>query len=137
MQALRPPLVAMTTIYWCMMWPGRFGLGSAWLAGIALDVLTGSLLGQHALGLSLVAFLTVRFHLQIRIFPLWQLTTTVLALLACDAFVRFWVDGLAGVGWSGWQRWIPVIAGTVCWPPWMALMDGLRIRLETSRNALE
>ncbi len=134
---MRPPLIGMTVIYWCIMWPARFSLGSAWFAGLAIDILTGSMLGQNALSLTVVAFLTVRFYLQIRIFPLWQLTMTVMALLAVDAFIRFWLDGIAGVGWSGWERWVPVVAGTLLWPLWMAVMDSLRMRLETSRHSLD
>ncbi len=127
---LRPAWVTLAVIYWTMMWPRRFGLISAWLIGLMLDILQGDILGQHAMALTIVAYFTLRFHLQIRIFPLWQLTATVFALLALEAFVLFWIDGIAGNPSGGVARWTQVIAGGVVWPPVMAVMDRLRERLE-------
>jgi rod shape-determining protein MreD len=126
----RPPWATMAVIYWIMMWPRTFGLGTAWTVGLILDVLQGELLGQHALALTVVGYLMQRFHLQIRIFPLWQLTMTVFALLAIEAFVLFWIDGVAGNPPVGLSRWTQVLAGAILWPLVMALMDRIRERLE-------
>ena len=126
----RPAWATLALIYWIMMWPGRFGLGSAWLLGLLLDVLQGATLGQHALALSVVGYITLRFHLQIRIFPLWQLTATVFALLGLEAFILFWIDGVAGNQPVGLARWSQVVTGAVLWPLVMAMMDRLRERLE-------
>jgi rod shape-determining protein MreD len=130
LNAVRPAWATLAVIYWIMMWPGRFGVGSAWLIGLLLDVLQGSTLGQHALALTVVAYITLRFHLQIRIFPLWQLTVTVFALLFLEAFILFWIDGVAGNPPVGLSRWTQVVTGAVLWPPVMAIMDRLRERLE-------
>jgi len=123
----------MAIIYWVMMWPRVFGVGSAWTLGLLLDVLQGELLGQNALALSVIGYLTLRFHLQIRIFPLWQLTMTVFALLVINAFILFWIDGVAGNPSAGLARWTQVIIGGILWPPVMAIMDRLRVRVE-NRN---
>lgn len=134
-QLLRPPFVTMLIIYWCMMWPSLCGLLTAFVAGILLDILHGSLLGQHALALVVVAFLVLRFHLQIRIFPLWQLTATATLLMALDAFFIFWSDGIAGHPIGGFERWTPVLAGGITWAPVMALLDHLRLRAENRRRS--
>ncbi|HAT28315.1 MAG TPA: rod shape-determining protein MreD, partial [Gammaproteobacteria bacterium] len=39
---LRPDWVAMVLVYWIMALPHRVGILTAWLAGIAVDVLLGS-----------------------------------------------------------------------------------------------
>ena len=134
-QPLRPPWAAIAVIYWTMMWPRRFGLGAAWVVGIILDILHGTLLGENAIALSIVAYVTMRFHLQIRIFPMWQLTTTVFALLTINAFIQFWIDGVAGVGSAGISRWTQVMTGAILWPPLMALMDRVRVQIETRGTA--
>lgn len=136
LEAWRPPWVALVLVYWCLMWPRYFGVGSAWLVGLLLDVLHGTLLGQHALALSVVAYLVLRFHLQMRIFPLWQLTMTVFALLAVNAFIVLWVDGLAGQGSLSLARWAPVVTGVILWAPVMAIMDRIRERLERRDTSL-
>jgi len=126
----RPPWAAIAVIYWIMMWPRVFGVGSAWVIGLLLDILQGDLLGQNALALSVIGYLTLHFHLQIRIFPLWQLTMTVFALLVINAFILFWIDGVAGHPPAGFDRWTQVIVGGVLWPPLMAIMDRIRERIE-------
>jgi rod shape-determining protein MreD len=129
-EPFRPPWVTMAIAYWAMMWPRTCGIVMAWIIGVVLDVMQGSLLGQHALSLSVVAYFTLRFHLQIRNFPLWQITMTVFALLAIDAFIVFWIDGIAGVPTGGPVRWTPAVAGAVVWPPVMAIFDRLRLGAE-------
>jgi rod shape-determining protein MreD len=126
----RPPWVTMAIIYWGMMAPRLCGILTAFLAGLALDLLYGSLLGQHALALSVVSYLTLRFHLQIRIFPLWQLTMTAFMLMGIDAFFVFWADGIAGYPSGDLTRWTQVLAGGIAWAPVMALLDTLRLRSE-------
>jgi len=130
LQPLRPAWVTLAVAYWCLMWPGRFGVVSAFLVGLLVDVAHGSLLGQHALTLAVVAYLVLRFHLQMRVFPLWQLTLSVFALLFLAAFLLWWIDGVTGKAEFGPGRWGPVLAGGVFWPVLMALMDRLRERLE-------
>lgn len=130
LQPLRPPLPAMALLYWVMMWPERFGLLTAFILGIVLDILHGQLLGQNALALCVMAYITVRFHLQIRIFPLWQMTMTVLALLTLVAALQFIIEGMAGFGAIGLGRWPAVICGTLLWQPVMALLDRVREQCE-------
>ena len=81
LRALRPDWVALTLIFWCLALPYRVSVGSGFIAGLFLDVLTGTLLGQHALALSLIAYVCVRLHQRIRIYPIWQQALTVLLLL--------------------------------------------------------
>jgi len=131
LQAIRPPLPTMVLIYWILMWPERFGLLAGFALGIVLDILHGQLLGQNALALSAVSYMAVRFHLQIRIFPLWQMTMTVLALLTLMASLLFVVEGIAGLGILGLGRWPQVVTGTLLWPPVMALLDRVRLQSET------
>jgi rod shape-determining protein MreD len=126
----RPPFVTMAIIYWAMMWPRLCGTLTAFIAGLMLDLLYGSMLGEHAFALTVVAYLTVRFHLQIRIFPLWQLTFTAFMLMAIDAFLVFWADGIAGYPSGGFARWTQVIAGGLAWAPVMAFLDNVRLRAE-------
>ena len=69
LDAWRPAWLAMLVLYWTLDQPERFGLLGAWLVGIAMDTLTGTLLGQHALALMVIAFINLKLHLRIRVFP--------------------------------------------------------------------
>ena len=128
--AFRPDWIALTLIYWAMMLPRTWSVGTAWLIGLVLDVAQGTLLGQHALALCFIVFVTVRFHLLIRVFPLSQLTATVFSLLALYQFILFWVNGVAGVPVSSITYWGPVISGTVIWPFLSMFLNGARMRTQ-------
>ncbi len=126
--AFRPDWVAMLVIYWAMQLPRTWSVGSAWIIGIVLDVSQGTLLGQHALALSAVAFITVRFHLQMRVFPIPQMTATVIPILALYQFLLFWINGVAGVDAPSVAYWGPIISGTLLWPLVMIFLSGLSYR---------
>lgn len=65
----RPAWVPLTLFYWCIALPERVGVLGAWSVGVLVDVMHGSLLGQHALGLAFIAFIAIRYHQRIRVFP--------------------------------------------------------------------
>ena len=124
--AFRPDWLALTMIYWAMMLPRSWSVGSAWLVGLVLDVSQGTLLGQHALALCFVVFVTVRLHLLMRVFPMSQLTATVFSLLALYQFILFWINGVAGVQVPAVVYWGPVISGTILWPVVSIFLNGAR-----------
>ena len=64
----RPSVYTLVLIYWCMAIPQRIGVSIAWITGITADVMTDTLLGQHALGLAIVAFIALKLHQRVRLF---------------------------------------------------------------------
>ncbi len=126
--AFRPDWIAMLVIFWAMQLPRTWSVGTAWVAGIILDVSQGTLLGQHALALCCVAFMTIRFHLLMRVFPIVQLTATVFPILAIYQFLLFWINGVAGVNAPSVVYWGPVISGTILWPIVVSVLSGMRYR---------
>lgn len=68
----RPLWLAMLLTYWVLLLPERVGMVTAWLLGLAQDVLYGNLLGQNALILGLITFLVLSLHQRLRMFPAWQ-----------------------------------------------------------------
>ena len=127
-EAFRPDWLAMLVIFWAMQLPRTWSVGSAWIVGIILDVSQGTLLGQHALALCCVAFITVRFHLLMRVFPVPQLTATVLPILAIYQFLLFWINGVAGIDAPAIVYWGPVISSTALWPVVLIFLSSMRYR---------
>ena len=56
-------------------------------------MLTGTLLGQHALGLSVVTFVAIQLHQRIRVFPFWQQSLGILVPLVMEHLLALWVTG--------------------------------------------
>ncbi|WP_203594624.1 rod shape-determining protein MreD [Wenzhouxiangella limi] len=132
-QPMRPHWVALVLIYWNLEGGRLRALGSAFALGLVLDVATGTLLGQHALGLVILCYLLERFHARIRFFPPWQQAAVVLALLVNDRIVHLWVVGLAGEGWPHWSWWLSPLVSVVFWPWLFLLLDRLRRRARLRR----
>lgn len=131
-EPFRPAWVVLATIYWCLFLPHRVGLLISFAVGILVDTLTGSLLGEHALALLLVAWVTLKLHLQIRVYPGWQQTLLVSSLMLLYTFVLFWVDGMLGYTQGTLLRWIPVLITTLLWPWVVQLLSVLQQRYQVS-----
>jgi rod shape-determining protein MreD len=112
----RPQWVTLVMLYWAIALPHRVGVGSGFLAGIVLDVLTGTLLGQHALGLSVVVFIAIQLHQRIRVFPFWQQSLGILVLLTVEHLLALWVIGATRGDAPGLVYWTVPLIGAVLWP---------------------
>jgi len=131
-EAYRPDWVPLTLIFWSMLLPRTYSIGWAWIIGLILDVAQGTLFGQHALALVLIVYITVKFHLQIRVFPMLQMTATVFALLALYQFILFWINGVAGINSPAVAYWGPVLTGTIVWPLLSTIYGGIRYSARSS-----
>lgn len=131
-QEFRPRWVTLALIYWCMALPQRVGVGSAWAVGLFTDVMTGTLLGQHALSLSVTAFAAVRLHQRIRIFPLWQQSLSVFVLLLVERLLSLWVIGATGQPTPTLWYWVPTLVSALLWPWVYVVLRDVRRRFNVS-----
>src|SRR5688572_13750927 len=80
-EVLRPAWVQLVLIYWVMTLPGSVGLFTGFVFGLIMDIALGSLLGQHALGLSLVSYIVIKNHQRLRLYPLIQQGVIIMFIL--------------------------------------------------------
>lgn len=125
-ETLRPDWIALVLIYWCIALPERVGVGTGWLIGLILDVANGALLGQNALALAIVAYLALRLHQRIRLFPLWQQSVSVLLLVTLHLMLVLWIKGAVGQSSETWAYWMPAFTSMLVWPPTYIILRGLR-----------
>lgn len=126
LEIMRPEWSALVLLYWCLALPNRIGVGVAWSIGLLLDVLKGSLLGQHALAFAVIAYVTHNLHLRIRLFPRWQQSLFVMVLLILYQLLVLWFEGIAGAPSKGWGYWLPAFTGMLFWAPVFTLLRKLR-----------
>jgi len=109
---LRPEWVLITLIYWAMAVPRLVGVGFAWVVGLLMDVMMGGAIGLLAFSYTLVIYLVLQFHLQLRQYPLWQQALSIMSLiLLADILIILVTPTMAG-----WYVWLPAISSTVLWP---------------------
>lgn len=125
-QLFRPEWVAIVVIYWSMALPKRVSVGVSWFSGLIVDVIRGSLLGQHALALAVVSFLTIHLHQRIRVYPLWQQAVTIFLVMVINYLIILWIRGIMGEAPSLWQVLIPASMTAILWPAAFVFMRFLR-----------
>ena len=127
LQPVRPYWLALALAYWVIETPERVGLGFAFCIGVLADLLFGSLLGEQALRLVILAFILQRFRARIRFFPLSQQALVIGALLVNDGVVSLVIRLLASEPWRPWSYWWSPLTGMALWLPLCALLDAARL----------
>lgn len=128
----RPEWTVLVLIYWCLALPHRVSVGYGWLVGLCVDVLSGALLGQHALGFAVIAYLVVKLHQRLRVFPIWQQALSVMVFVALEQLLVLWVQGMIGMARESWTYWLPSIVSGLLWPWTFLLLRRLRRRFRVS-----
>ena len=123
----RPYLLAMLLCYWMLEAPDHVGLGIAFIAGLAADLVSGTLLGEQALRLLIMAFIVQRFRARLRFFPVSQQAVAIGGLLLNDRIVTTVVHLALGEPTLPWPYWWAPVLGMLFWPPLFVLMDALRL----------
>ncbi len=122
----RPEWITLVLIYWCMALPHRAGIFTGWMIGFLLDIHMGSLLGLHALTLSVVAYLSYKLHVRIRLYPLAQQSLIVLLLVTLSQMLVLWLNGVTGEASGDWSYWYPSLTSMLVWPWLFYLMRAIR-----------
>lgn len=125
---LLPQWLVLVVIYWVLELPHRVNLGIAWILGLILDGLYGSLLGEHALALTVVAYLVDRFHRQIRMFPMLQQAAWVFVLVFIYQTILIWIQGILGLLPNIYLFWLSALTSMLFWPWLFVILRSCRGR---------
>ena len=123
-QMLRPEWVILVMVYWTLALPQRVGVMWAWWIGLLMDILLGTHLGLLAFAYAVIAYLVLKFHLQLRQYPLLQQTLpivvfVILVKLVAVAMAPGFVSNLV---------WGPALASAIVWPATFKILRWLRRR---------
>lgn len=116
MNWLRPAWVMLIMLYWVIVLPNRAGIKLAWILGLLLDGLHGSLLGEHALACLLTSYFAGNIRRQVLISPLWLQSFMIMLLILIYQVILYLVQGFAGQVISSWQYWLPSLTSALLWP---------------------
>ncbi len=119
--AWRPAWVALVLTYWCLALPLRIGVLTAWMIGLLLDVMHGSLLGQHAFGLALLAYFIVIYHQQIRVYPLFRQALVVGSLIFVYSLLMLFIYNVLGSMRYGYEYLLAAVTSALLWP-WLFIV---------------
>ena len=123
---LRPQWVVLVLIYWVIALPGRVGILVAWSIGLIVDVLLGSLLGQHGVAFILVAYIASSLYQRLRMFSLWQQSLIVFAIVGLNQLINFWIESIVGIGDWNMLYLLASVVSALLWPSVFLLLRYLR-----------
>lgn len=125
-QGLRPAWIALLLIYWSLALPDKISVGTAFIAGIVWDLLLGSILGIHALVLSLAIYVVAKYHLILRNLSLWLQSLLVMAYIMLIRLAIFLVELVLHGATFNSQELLGAVVSGVLWPWFFLLMRQIR-----------
>ncbi|MGH8381543.1 rod shape-determining protein MreD [Pseudomonas sp.] len=129
MEVLRPMWLALLLAFWTLALPHKIGMTTAFVLGLAEDVLYGTLLGQNALVLTLITFLVLTLQQRLRMFPMWQQSLVILVIFGLAQLVQLWLSALTGNRLPTLALIWSAVISALLWP-WISFaLRGLRLRL--------
>ncbi len=121
--SFRLPWLMMTVIYFSIFNVALIGVFSAWLSGLILDLMVGGLMGENAMILSVISYLSYRFRFQIRVYPIWQIMVVVLLFLSLGELLSLWIQGVSGTMNLSVIGWINISIAVIIWPIFMGFIQ--------------
>ncbi|QIM66408.1 rod shape-determining protein MreD [Mannheimia granulomatis] len=128
-QGLRPNWIVLVLIYWVLALPDKISVGTAFIAGIVWDLILGSILGIHALVLSIAIYFVAKYHLILRNLSLWLQSLLVIAyiiLIRCSIFI---IEFLLHRAEFNSQELLGAVISGILWPWIFLLMRHIRRQL--------
>ncbi|QBF25328.1 rod shape-determining protein MreD [Pseudomonas tructae] len=128
-EVFRPMWLALLLAFWTLALPHRVGMTTAFILGLAEDVLYGTLLGQNALVLTLITFLVLSLQQRLRMFPMWQQSLVILVIFGIAQLIQLWLSALTGNRLPTLALIWSAVISALLWP-WISYgLRGLRRRL--------
>lgn len=126
---LRPDWVALVVLYWVIAVPQQVGMGTAWVSGIFVDSMSGNLLGQHALGLVLIAWAGLTLYERLRMYATLQQAFIVFLTVSLAQSIDMAIEII--VRDAAWTWWVmaPALTSAMLWPLAFDLQRALRRRM--------
>ena len=116
LSSVNPDWVLLALIYWVLAIPEKIGVFNAWFVGMFVDILTGRILGLHALSYALISYVCLTFHKRLRQYPIAQQSLFVFFCLFFSQMLVFWIQNIQGVTEFTLAFWGPVLSGALFWP---------------------
>lgn len=118
----RPDFCALVLVYWGIHQPRRVGFTIAFLLGLSIDIVEGSLFGQHALVYVVLLFTAIALHRRVLNFSLVGQALHILPLLIAGELIATAIRLIAGDEFPALLHFLGPLIGALLWIPLSALI---------------
>ena len=115
MLTIRPDFLLLVIIFWLIRAPSVCNVGTAWFAGLLMDLATGGIFGQYALAYTVTAFFAVMYQRRLVLFSGTQQLAYLTLLLLTSQISLLILKIFAGMQFVGWAYFLPTISGVLLW----------------------
>ncbi|MEZ0232650.1 MAG: rod shape-determining protein MreD [Methylophilaceae bacterium] len=112
---IRPDFVLLVLLYWLLRSPRLCNIGTAWFAGLLIDLASGGLFGQCGLAYAVTAFFAVTYQRRLTLFNIWQQSGYIFILLILNQLTLWMLKLFAGGESPGWSYLLPCVSGILLW----------------------
>lgn len=112
----RPDWMVIVICFWVLFMPHRVGVGWAWIAGLLMDILHGTHLGQHAFALAVVAYFVHVSHQRVRMYGYRKQAVFVFSMVIIHLLLGQWVQNLMGVADTSLLVLAQAVVSALVWP---------------------
>jgi len=130
LNAFRPDWLILLIFYWVLALPHRVSITHAFILGLLLDLLLGSILGLHSLLFSILAYAISLNYQRIRYFTLVQTTLLVGIFIFISKISLYLIaSSLQDIVLHKHYFW-SIFTSMLIWPWFFLLMRAARIRFK-------
>jgi rod shape-determining protein MreD len=115
MLTIRPDFLLLVVIFWLIRAPSVCNVGTAWFAGLLMDLATGGIFGQYALAYTVTAFFAAMYQRRLVLFSGTQQLAYVTLLLLTSQISLLILKIFAGMQFIGWAYFLPSVSGVLLW----------------------
>lgn len=129
-QGVRPAWLVLALMYWIIVLPERINIGTAFVIGICWDLITGSVLGVHAIVLVIFAYLIRINYMILRNLSLWFQSFLVILFVIFIRLGLFLIEYILyhHVSFDPSCFYGALLSGLL-WPWLVILLRGIRYRI--------
>lgn len=120
-----PDWITLVVFYWVLVLPAHLGVMFGWINGLIEDIVTFSVLGEHALGKALVGTVAAISYRKFHLFNYIEKTFLILVLQSVNIGISSWTNHLAFDIPVEAVLWKPALTTALIWVPFAFLLDAL------------
>ncbi|NBO10869.1 MAG: rod shape-determining protein MreD [Methylophilaceae bacterium] len=112
---IKPDFVLLVLLYWMLRAPHLCNIGTAWVAGLLIDLANGNLFGQNALAYVVTAFLAVVYQRRLILFTVLQQSSYVFLLLLVNQLTLLLLKLFTGGQEVSWLYFVSCLSSLLLW----------------------
>ena len=111
-----PDWIALVLVFWCLHQPLKVGMSAGFILGLLMDVVDGSLMGQHALAYTALSYFAITIHRRLLWFPVPSQALQIMPLFLAAHAIELAIRMIAGGLFPGWSVLLAPVLESLLWP---------------------